>query len=89
MKKRFELYLYDGAGRGKSLYFDHLEDLLVVAEEFVGDDMEMTSQFNAYDHFKNRDISHNVGMYIMEGVETIDIVCYTLNVALRQTNETI
>ena len=39
--KRFELFLYDGAGRGKSLYFDHLEDLLVVAEAFVGDDMEM------------------------------------------------
>lgn len=89
MEKRFELYLYDGAGRGKSQYFDHLEDLLAVAEEFVGDDMEMTSQFNAYDHFKNRDISHNVAMYIMEGVETIDIVCYTLDVALRKTNETI
>lgn len=76
MKKRFEIFLYDGAGRGKSQYFDHLEDLLVVAEEFVGDDMEMTSQFNAYDHLKNRDISHNVGMYIMEGVESIDIDCY-------------
>ena len=71
------LFLYDGAGRGKSLYFDHLEDLLVVAEEFVGDDMEMVSQFNAYDHFNNRDISHNVGMYVMEGVETIDYDCYT------------
>ena len=74
--KRFELFLYDGAGRGKSLYFDHLEDLLVVAEAFVGDDMEMASQFNAYDHFKNRDISHNIGMYVMEGVETIDNDCY-------------
>lgn len=75
MKKRFEIFLYDGAGRGKSLYFDHLEDLLVVAEAFVGDDMEMTSQFNAYDHLNKRDISHNVGMYVMEGAWYDTYVC--------------
>jgi hypothetical protein len=66
MSKRFELYLYDGAGRGKSEYFDHLEDLMVVATKFVDGNAEMTSQFEAYDNGK--EISHNVGMFIMESI---------------------
>jgi len=66
MSKRFELYLYDGAGRGKSEYFDHLEDLMVVATKFVDGNAEMISQFEAYDNGK--EISHNVGMFIMESI---------------------
>ena len=68
MNKRFELYLYDGCGKGKSEYFDHLEDLMERAEEFVGDDVEMTSQFEAFDKSNGKDISHKVGVYLMEGM---------------------
>lgn len=66
MDKRFKLYLYDGAGRGKSEYFDHLEELMAVATKFVDGNAEMTSQFEAYDNGK--EISHNVGMFIMESI---------------------
>lgn len=66
MSKRFKLYLYDGAGKGKSEYFDHLEDLMAVATEFVDGNAEMASQFDAYDNGK--EITHNVGVFIMESI---------------------
>lgn len=72
MDNRFELYLYDGKGGGDSFFFEHLEDLMLYAQEFIGDDEEKTSQFNAYDltHGYKKDISHAVGLFVMENIET-------------------